>query len=450
MIPTEVYKDIKEEYDGISPSMCVLKWYHLEMHLSTGQAHSCYHCPQEPLQLDQDLHNTDSKIKQREQMMNGERPDVCSYCWDAEDAGAYSDRITLTPVHRMHDPNVITTTASKSPKEHVYPRYLEMSFSNTCQMQCTYCGPEKSSTWEQSITKRGEYELSEYENFHQYNHWAKRLYDDENNPFVQKFMEWFPEAKKHLHTLRITGGEPLLHPQAFQLAKEISESEEDRLKLGLHINSNLSLSNRRVSDMCKFLQKIPNSKIYASIDTWGTHAEWIRTGLHFGQFQQNIKTIIDHNVDIGIMCTFNILSIPKFKEMLLAILEMKKDGAGCGEYDQHDCEITLDTPYLTIPPHLSALIIDDKMLSELEDTLVYMQRHTDDNNRSCFSSGEYTKVKRVYQWIKRNRFTGEELKRHRKDFVKFINIHDKRTKANSGKWHKTFKDLHYFYEMCNE
>ena len=120
------------------------------------------------------------------------------------------------------------------------------------------------------------------------------------------------------------------------------------------------------------------------------------------------------------------------------------------ENEIHDCVVALDTPYLTTPAHLSALIADDKLLSELEDTLVYMLRNTDDMNPTLFNSGEYTKVKRVYQWIKRNRFTGEELKRHRKDFVKFIDIHDKRTKSNSGKWHKTFKDLHYFYEMCNE
>ena len=38
------------------------------------------------------LHNTAEKLEQRQQMLNGRKPDGCSYCWNIEDTGEMSDR----------------------------------------------------------------------------------------------------------------------------------------------------------------------------------------------------------------------------------------------------------------------------------------------------------------------------------------------------------------------
>ena len=86
---------VKTEQDKIGPGFCVLKWYHQEMHLAEGMNHSCYHCPQHKIPLGSDLHNTPYKIEQRAKMLNGERPEECSYCWSVEDLGLVSDRQTL-------------------------------------------------------------------------------------------------------------------------------------------------------------------------------------------------------------------------------------------------------------------------------------------------------------------------------------------------------------------
>ena len=65
MNPTEYYKRINARYDKVGPGFCVLKWHHLEMHLGSAQSHSCFHCPQQHLNLDEDLHNTKQKMEQR-------------------------------------------------------------------------------------------------------------------------------------------------------------------------------------------------------------------------------------------------------------------------------------------------------------------------------------------------------------------------------------------------
>ena len=89
----------KEQLDAISPTMCYAKWTQVSMHLTNGMTHSCYHPPTHKIplaELDKNitaLHNTEEKKEQRRQMLKGERPDGCSYCWNIEDTGARSDRV---------------------------------------------------------------------------------------------------------------------------------------------------------------------------------------------------------------------------------------------------------------------------------------------------------------------------------------------------------------------
>ena len=100
---------VKTEQDKIGPGFCVLKWYHQEMHLAEGMNHSCYHCPQHKIPLGSDLHNTPYKIEQRAKMLNGERPEECSYCWSVEDLGLVSDRQTLAVQFFQNNRNVVET-----------------------------------------------------------------------------------------------------------------------------------------------------------------------------------------------------------------------------------------------------------------------------------------------------------------------------------------------------
>ena len=103
----EVLQLIKEEQDEVGQGFCVLKWYHQEMHLGTGQSHSCFHCPSQKIPLDSDLHNTPQKIEQRVTMLDGGKPAECSYCWDVEDLGLVSDRQTLAVQFFKHNRHIL-------------------------------------------------------------------------------------------------------------------------------------------------------------------------------------------------------------------------------------------------------------------------------------------------------------------------------------------------------
>ena len=424
--PVKYYKELQKRYDKVGPGFCVLKWHHLEMHLGSAQSHSCFHCPQRHLSLDEDLHNTKQKMEQRKLMLEGERPAECFHCSNVEDSGSISPRIALTPIYTEMEPDIIETTARLKWDEPVYPKYLEMSFSNKCQMKCSYCSTQNSSSLHEEIKQFGVYPLLNIENEGQYkSHGRENMYD-EDSPMYDKFWDWFDEAKNHLRVLRVTGGEPLLHESTFKLAEMIKDTD-----IAFHVNSNLSVSQRRVDRMIKTMRQMKNPKVYASIDTVKEQAEWIRHGLNSNTFDINMFKIIGEQIPIGLMVTFNFLSIPKSKEFLSYVLQLKNIG-----------DVKLDTPYMTNPKHLSALITDDKMLNLLRDSEKFMEDNTEDGNPKKFNSGELQKFKTVVRWVEQNRFTGEDLNSHRTDFKLFIDEHDRRRGSD---WHAAFPELEYFY-----
>tara|TARA_B100000927_G_scaffold272629_1_gene250416 strand:- start:178 stop:1476 length:1299 start_codon:yes stop_codon:yes gene_type:complete len=391
---------IKDEQDNVGPGFCVLKWYHLEMHLGTGESHSCYHCPTQKIPLGSDLHNTPQKIEKRAEMLQGNKPTECSYCWEVEDLGLISDRQTLAVQFFKHNRNIVKE-ATDAGLEYVYPKYLELSFTNKCQMACSYCGPTFSTTWGKEIDEQGPYNLSKPYNLPQ----TPQL---EDSPYVSKFWKWFPQAYEHLFVLRVTGGEPLLDKNTYKLLEYVKANP--RKGLTFHCNSNLMVTETRVQKYINLVKDIPNTKLYASIDSWGKQAEYIRHGLDVEHFEQNLIRLLAQGIHVGIMCTFNFLSIHNISEFIFKMAELKT---------QFGNLITIDMPYMVSPAHLSAQMADDSHISIMEEGLKEMQLYP-------FTTGEIEKFKKTVGWIKANRFQDLELLKHRRDFWHFVYEHDRR------------------------
>ena len=125
---------IKKRLDSVSPSMCLAKWLQVSLHLTTGKTQSCYHPPVHNIDKDNVranpklLHNTVQKKQEREQMLRGERPKGCSYCWKIEDSGNhYSDRH-----YRSLEPWAIQyfdDVASGKLNDSISPSYVEVNFN---------------------------------------------------------------------------------------------------------------------------------------------------------------------------------------------------------------------------------------------------------------------------------------------------------------------------------
>lgn len=458
---------IHSELEKVSPTYCVAKWQQVTIHLATGQTHSCHHPAQHRIPLEEiavnpsALHNTWHKKHMRKQMLEGSRPDECDYCWRVEDAPGndgnyYSDRTRKSSDPTWGEP-YLESSAQLPWDANVIPAYVEVSFSNACNFGCAYCSPEISSTLMQSTVRHGPIQLSK--SVTQDIVWLKNtgkmpIPNKEENPYIEAWWKWWPELYPKLKVFRITGGEPLLSKETFKTLDWIIANPNPELELA--INTNLGCDQKLID---KFLAKcqtivsnnmVKRLQIFTSCDTWGKQAEYIRVGLNYDQWYYNLWNLALRypDLDVTIMCTFNLLSIPQFRNFLKDILTIRRSPT-----PRHKTTslrgIAIDFPYLRQPRHLSALIAGPGLIDTLEKIVEWMRSNVSTYEHVSYHDGFYQHevdgLARLLNVIKAEDPNSTENIVARHDFYLYIQEHDKRNVTN---FKETFPELVGFIDRC--
>jgi hypothetical protein len=455
---------VKAEMDKVSPTICLAKWKQVTLHLQTGHNHSCHHPPTHKIPVEEiaidtsALHNTKFKKQQRELMLKGERPHECDYCWRVEDStkglDVYSDRITKTSAAWAKD---FRNEVLANPTANTNPSHLEISFSNTCNFKCSYCSPEVSSKWMEEIKQHGAYPTStNYNNLQNIADQDKMpILEKEFNPYVDAFWKWWPDLYNDLRVVRVTGGEPLLTKNTFKVLDYIIENPKADLEL--NINSNLCVPDDLVDKFIEKLKRIQGEGmvkefvLYTSAEAHGKRAEYIRHGLDYNKWYDNCNRILSEipNSRLSLMSTYNALSVTSFIPFLNDILKLRST-YNTGANRQNP--VSIDVPYLRWPRHQSIFILTPDYLKHLEDQVTHMylnkeQAYWPPLCGHGFYENEINKMERLYYVAKDAPRNLEELNQNRKDFVLFVDEHDKRRGTN---FLKTFPEMEEFYKRCKQ
>jgi len=445
---------INEITDKLSPTFCLAKWHHTTIYLQTGQTHSCYHPPPHKIPLEElatnpsALHNTNEKKQQRRLMLAGKKPAGCQYCWSIEAMGTdyVSDRKERNS--SIYTPKRFVDIKNSKWNDNHNPEYIEISFGNECNFKCGYCHPKYSSAYYKEIKDFGPYDM--VKNHRNDIDWFE-IYEEETNPYVQAWFDWWPEVSKTLNILRITGGEPLLQQSTWRLFEEIDKNPVPHIEL--NINSNLGakpvLIDRFTNKVKKLLdeKKIRSFSLFTSMDTWGKPAEYIRTGLDLTVWERNLTTYLSTtDLPITFMITFNILTVTNFKSLLEKILEWREKFVS-QEYNDTDISgfprIRFDTPHLKEPLQYDMNILPkDEFMPYMYDSLKFIEDNIGPNK---FTQAEYDKFKRVVDYMKTTTYDQRRVAEGRKDFYNWFTEYDRRRGTN---FKKTFPDLVEFYKQC--
>ena len=463
--------EYKTELDKISPSFCTAKWSQVTIHLGNGHTHSCHHPRTHVIPIEEigrnpsALHNTEFKKSIRQQMLNGERPAECDYCWKVEDSGEpLSDRVlkSYEPWSKPYLPEVLKAGSTGN----INPAYLEVSFSNVCNFKCSYCSPDVSSQWMEEIKRFGPYPTSMgFNNIE----WIKvqnkmPMLEREENPYVDAFWEWWPELYPTLHTFRVTGGEPLLSKHTFRVLDYIIANPNAKLELS--INSNFCVPDDVFDKFLSKLKIISNNKsvkqitIFTSCEAHGKQAEYIRHGMNYEQWLSNCEKFLETvpKAKLGIMSTYNALSITTYAKFLEDIywLNIKYGKPKWYERiinrlfkaDIGSHPVMLDIPYLNNPPHQTVGILTEDFLDSIRSQITLMNKHAVSKGRNSigFYKSETQKLERLLSVFElKIKNPSADVIRHRKDFVAFVDEHDKRRGTN---FLKTFPEMTEFYKLC--
>lgn len=300
MIDKLKYWRVEQFLNNTGKGFCLDKWHSSTLHLSTGMEHGCHH--PSPVKIDPNelkdpsaLTNHSHKQKVRSQMLNGEKPAECSYCWRSNTT---QDRIIhSSKSYNWRNRNITGTTS--------IPKYLEVSFSNVCNLGCAYCGPSFSSVWQQEIEQQGAYPNEHLK------YYVKPIPNNQHNPYIEAFWKWWPTLKNELEHLRITGGEPLL-------SKHTNRILEQADNLAVTINTNLCVDESLLEQFCNSAKNIKHLTISISGESTGKRAEYARHGLDYNKFLYNLSAIQNllPTARLQIMSTYNCLCVTTFKDFL--------------------------------------------------------------------------------------------------------------------------------------
>ena len=317
--------------DSKSSSFCGAKWYNATIWLGSGQTTSCHHPlphaidPQIIKINPKAIHNTKQKKNERALMQDGVRPSGCEYCWKLEDAGASSDRIYKTIIYEDTD---LDEAFNTPPEQDVNLQTLEIAFDRTCQFACSYCNPAFSSTWVKDIRRNGGYTnlVSDGRNHFTHEHDSSQLYTiNDVNPYVEAFFKWWEsDLHKTLKELRITGGEPLMSGYTWRLI-DWFKANRGKSRTRLAINSNLGFEREKLEKLLDACEGI-ELDLYTSNESWGRHAMYIRDGLDWTQWTDNVRYLLESGKLRGlhVMCTINALCLFSLDDLLWNIASLKK------------------------------------------------------------------------------------------------------------------------------
>jgi len=445
----------EEMKDMLGPAMCLAKWKQVSLHLPTGLNNSCYHPPLHAIPVEEiatnpsALHNTSHKKAQRKLMLAGERPTECQYCWNMENEGKLSDRH-----YRSGEPwaavDFEKIKNSTGDEDDVVPSYVEVNFNHVCNLKCSYCSPQFSSSWAEEIERLGGYPTSTMHNDPSHFQGRNRpIPVREHNPYVDTFWAWWPTLYPELEHFRMTGGEPLLDKNTYRVFDYVLANPSP--KLHLNVTSNFSVDEKSWQRYKGYVKQLCQEGVlehfmqYISLDGWGTQAEYMRHGLDFELLWDRVNqflTEIPYRNSITFIVTMNNLSVTSLETLFAGILGLRKT------YSLTYQRIWFDTPVLRQPTWQSLQLLPESYAAKLEHLWAWMirQQETPEDLFHGFKDYEVARLDRDIAWMRRGQqLDPVYLSQNKADFYRFFSEHDRRRGTD---FVKTFPEMKSWWTEC--
>ena len=296
----------------MSKTFCILPWMHLATNASGNLRVCCNSTPgknfiRRPDGSAYKLHRDDleeawnSEVYKtiRQQMLDGERPEMCTRCFREEDAGVRSARQAWNDKWKED-----VKYAVDAPFD---IKYVDLRLGNLCNLKCRMCNPYASNQWvkEWELVETA-LEPSEYDRLKNMN-WPEK----------EKTWENLFSIADTVEEIYLTGGEPTIIQEQHKLLDYFIDKGTSH-KIKLKYNTNLTNVPRHLIDKWSKFKRV---QLNCSIDATGKLDRYIRYPSNWEKIVENFETVRQlDNVDIEIHCTvqmYNVLHLDKLIEWAL-------------------------------------------------------------------------------------------------------------------------------------
>ena len=302
---------------------CVLPWVHFHAWPDKRVMPCCIadsDLPTAEIREDESIiqmMNSEKYNDLRSKMMKDEAVPECKRCYDLEMMGEWTMRQSHNRRRGLDYVDYIAdvTNDDGSLKE-FQMKYMDIRFSNICNMKCRSCGPSCSSLWSQEfLEQRGKEVFEEY--FPKSN--GKIVINNNDD------MTLMSKLKPYLNDVTevyFAGGEIIITQEHYEcLDYWIENGLTDQVELTYTTNFS-TLKYKKNVDLIEYWKKFPQLKIWASLDAHGKVAECIRSGTDWEKVVRNIREVKEQVPHAQFQITptisiWNIFDFPDFWDYMV-------------------------------------------------------------------------------------------------------------------------------------
>jgi MoaA/NifB/PqqE/SkfB family radical SAM enzyme len=284
-----------------SKSFCMYPWIHIHAY-PTGDAYPCCmsdmkhpigNTRQNTLE---EIWNSEALRQLRVNMLEDLSSPACYYCYEKEQSGFFSGRMSANK-HHGHHIDKIRHTGQDGTLDSFEMVYWDIRFSNLCNLKCRSCGHIFSSQWYQDqVALAGtdwakKYQVLNYAGRHKTDIWEQLI------PHLD-----------HVEQIYFAGGEPLLMEEHYNILEELER--RGRFDVRLIYNTNFTHTKLKDRTVFDYWKKFHSVSVGASLDDMGQRGEYIRKGTVWADVEHNRRQMIEicPNVDFYISPTLSIMN----------------------------------------------------------------------------------------------------------------------------------------------
>jgi len=286
-------------------TFCMMPWVH--MHLwPAGYTYPC--CMSDPAlpvgntqdQSLQDIWNGPEMRKIRLNMLQDKKSPECRRCYELEENGINTLRNSSNENFKHHVDKVEQTSDDGSAGD-VNMAYMDIRFSNLCNLKCRSCGPQFSSSWFED---------------------HKQTHGDPGHPKIlqvrddmRSFLDELEPMLKSVERVYWAGGEPLITKEHYNiLDKWIAMGKHD---VKLDYTTNFTQMYYKKKTAFDYWNKFEHVRVAASLDANHARGEFLRKNMVWNEVVQNRRTMIEQCPHVYFELTptvsvYNVLNLPDF------------------------------------------------------------------------------------------------------------------------------------------
>ena len=256
----------------------------------------------------QDIWNNENYKELRRDILNDTKSKHCTRCYKEEEWGStstirrsFNDRFKDFYEELIEDNTAIDGTMSSM-------KFLkwDFRFNNLCNLACTVCHPTYSSSWV-PIMKAIDPNYTEDQFNNSKNH-------------KESFIETIKSQVNNVEEIYFAGGEPLLHPEHYEILEYIKES--NRLgEIEFVYSTNLTTMTYKSTDVLDYWKHMEKLRVLVSLDEVDVdRLFYIRYPADANKILKNIKLLKDNltgsNRHWVITPTWSLMNIHRIKDIL--------------------------------------------------------------------------------------------------------------------------------------